>query len=429
MNISIIGCGYVGLVIATGLASLEHSVVCIDKDRAKVDSINQGKSPIHEEDLDELLSSSVIRDKRLSASSEYGVIPDTAVTLICVGTGPDADGNTDLTHIRDAARELGEVLANKEGYHVVAVKSTVTPGATEQLIIPLLEKHSGKKLGQDLGVAVNPEFLQEGQALRCFLNPDRTIIGESDERAGDVIAEIYRRFSAPVVRTNLATAEMIKYASNAFLTTKISFINEIGNICQNLGIDVHEVARGMGHDPRIGSRFLNAGVGFGGSCLPKDLRTLIDLGKNAGYRPRLLESVLELNSNQAIKMVEIAEKKLEGLKNRSIAVLGLSFKPGTDDVRDAPALKVIEALLNSGAAVKTYDPIAIENAKQALPASVEYFNSAMAAVREAECVLVLTEWDEFKNEELYRGKTVIDGRGVLDPRKAEAFCDYHGISW
>ena len=429
MNISIIGCGYVGLVVAAGLASLEHIVVCIDKDRAKVDSINRGKSPIYEEDLDELLSSSIIRDKRLSASSEYVGIPDTAVTLICVGTGPDIEGNTDLTHIQDAAKELGEVLANKEGYHVVAVKSTVTPGTTEQLIIPLLEKHSGKKVGQDLGVAVNPEFLQEGQALRCFLNPDRTIIGESDERAGDVIAEVYRRFSAPVVRTNLATAEMIKYASNAFLTTKISFINEMGNICQNLGIDVHEVARGMGHDPRIGSRFLNAGVGFGGSCLPKDLRTLIGVGKKAGYRPRLLESVLELNSNQAMKMVEIAKEKLEGLKNRSIAILGLSFKPGTDDVRDAPALKVIEALLNSGAAVKTYDPIATENAKQALPAGVEYCNSAVNAVREAECVLVLTEWDEFKNEELYRGKIVIDGRGVLDPRKAEAFCNYHGISW
>jgi len=429
MNISIIGSGYVGLVVAAGLASLGHRIICIDKDRAKVDIINRGKSPIYEEDLDELLSKCVNKDNSLSASTEYRGILDTGVTFICVGTGPNPDGSADLTHINASTKELGRLLGEKQGYHVVAVKSTVTPGATQELIIPLLEKFSGKKVGQEIGVAVNPEVLQEGQALRCFLKPDRTIIGESDEKTGSIIAEIYRSFSAPVVRTSIPAAEMIKYASNAFLSTKISFINEVGNICQRLGIDVREVARGMGQDPRIGSRFLNAGAGFGGSCLPKDLRALIDVGREKGYEPRLLESVLELNRSQAMKMIEMAETKLGGLKYKSIAVLGLAFKPKTDDVRDAPSLKVIEGLLAKGAAVKAYDPVAIPNAKRILQDGVEYCDSAADAVNGADCILVLTEWDEFKNKELYRGKSVIDGRGVLEPGKARAICDYQGISW
>ena len=298
-----------------------------------------------------------------------------------------------------------------------------------QCVIPLLERFSGKKVGPELGVVVNPEFLQEGKALRCFLNPDRIVIGESDKTAGDVIEGIYEDFDAPVLRTDLNTAEMIKYASNAFLAAKISLINEVGNICEKFGVDVYTVARGIGHDPRIGHRFLNAGIGFGGSCLPKDLQGLISASREMGYRPQLLESVLAVNKAQAMRMVEIAERKLGSLQNKKIAVLGVAFKPNTDDVREAPALKVIQALLPKGALVKAYDPVAMPNAKRELSNGVEYCDSAREAISDSDCVLVMTEWDEFKCEELYHAKVVIDGRRVLDQRRAAEICDYEGICW
>jgi len=305
----------------------------------------------------------------------------------------------------------------------------VIPGTTRDIVIPLLEKYSGKKAHVDFDVAVNPEFLQEGRALQGFFNPDRIIIGEQEPRAGDMVEKLYRGISAPVVRLDITTAEMIKFSSNAFLATKISFINEIGNVCRRLGIDVYDVVKGISFDYRIGDRFLNAGIGFGGSCLPKDLKALVHTSRDLDYQPRLLQSVLDVNEGQIVNMLRMVEEKLGNLRDKTVCVLGLAFKPNTDDVRNAPALEVVRRLLEKGAVVKAYDPMAMPNAKKVLPGGVKYCRDAKGAVGDCDCILVLTEWDEFKDEGLYRGKVVFDGRRVLHPKGAGMVCDYEGICW
>jgi len=429
MNISIIGNGYVGLITAVGLAGNGHKVICIDTDESKVRQINQGKSPVYEVGLDSLLSSCVNRKGNLKASSDYNEILNSDITFICVNTPCNSEKDIDLSHIIDSATKIGRVLAKVNNYHVIVVKSTVVPGTTETVIIPTLEKHSSKKAGRDFGVAVNPEFLQEGKALHGFLNPDRIIIGEHDRRVGDILQEIYHDFPAPILRTNVRTAEMIKYASNTFLATKISFINEIGNICKKLDIDVYEVAKGIGYDPRIGNKFLDAGIGFGGSCLPKDLEALIFRSGELGYEAELLQSVSKVNKEQPLSLIEIARKRLGNLGNKVITVLGLAFKPNTDDDRGTPALKIIAQLLEEGATVRVYDPKAMPNAKQILPDDVEFCDSAPDAITGSDCVIITTDWDEFKDESLYVGKLVIDGRRTLDPEKARQLCQYEGVCW
>ena len=430
MKISVVGVGYVGLVSAAGLARVGHSVVCIDTDNERVDLVNQGISPLCEAGLDDLLSRCVLSEGSLRASTEYNEVLDTDISLICVGTPSNSDGSINLSYVREAAKGIGSVLKVKDGYHLVVIRSTVIPGTTRDVVIPLLEKYSGKKVGEDIGVAFNPEFLQEGKAVQAFFNPDRIIVGELDSKAGDVLAELYQDMAAPIVRTDVTTAEMIKYVSNAFLATKVSFINEIANICQKLGVDVYDVVKGISFDYRIGDRFLNAGIGFGGSCLPKDLRSLVHASSNKlGYPAPLLRAVLDVNDAQALKIVEIAERRLGDLDGKEVTVLGLAFKPNTDDVREAPALRVIRVLLEKGASVTAYDPEAMENARVALPAGVRYCDSATEAIGDSDCVLIVTEWDEFRDENLYKGKTVIDGRRALDPRKANALCDYQGVCW
>lgn len=428
MSISVIGAGFVGLVTASALASKGHNVIVLDTNAEKVNSINKGESPIFEEGLDKLLAD-CIRSKQLRAATDYREITDTNITLICVGTPSNPDGSIDLSYITDSAKDIGKMLGKKSEHHTVVIRSTVVPKTTAEVIIPILEKYSGGKTGKDFNVVFNPEFMQEGKALQGFFYPDRIIIGESDKKAGDLVEQLYDGISAPILRTTVTTAEMIKYASNAFLATKISFINEIGNICQKFGIDIYEVAKGISFDYRIGDRFLNAGIGFGGSCLPKDLSALVHASGTHGYRPRLLESVLEINESQAAKMVQIVEQKLGNLKDKSIGVLGLAFKPNTDDIRNAPALKVVRLLIEKHALIKAYDPQAIPNAKRVLAEKVIYCGSAEEAVSNCDCVLVLTEWDEFKNESLYRGKTVFDGRRVLDPNNTGTLGAYQGICW
>ena len=430
MKLSVIGAGYVGLVTAAGCARNGHSVVCIDTDKSKVDLINQGTSPLYEEGLDELLYHCVEVDGNLNASMEYQEVLGTDITLICVATPSNADGSINLGCIRDAAKRIGPVLGRKKGYHVVVTRSTVLPGTTTDVIIPLLEKYSGKRVHEHIGIAYNPEFLQEGMALKAFFNPDRIIIGEFDKKGGDTLAQIYQGISAPIFRTDVTTAEMIKYTSNAFLATKISFINEIANICYKLGVDVYDVVKGLSFDYRIGDKFLSAGIGFGGSCLPKDLRALVSACSTKLDSPvPLLRAVLDVNETQGLKIVEIAERKFGDLDGKKFAVLGLAFKPNTDDVRDAPALRVIRVLLEKGASVKAYDPEAMHNAKEVLPQEVSYCVGAGGAIADSDCVLIMTEWDEFRDENLYKGRIVIDGRRALDPRKAKAVCDYQGVWW
>lgn len=415
MRISVIGSGYVGIVTGACLAKLGNKVTLIDVDREKVEAVNNGISPIYEEGLDEIL-----REVNLEASSDYQRIIDSELILICVGTVSNEDGSISLDQLEAAAGQIAEVIKRKSEYCVICVKSTVTPGTTEELVIPLLEK-SGRKIGVDFGVCIAPEFLREGKAIHDFMNPTRVIIGEYDRKSGDMLSNLYYSFNAPILRTALRTAEMVKLASNAFLATKISFINEIGNICKKLGIDVNEVAKGMGLDDRIGAKFLNAGIGFGGSCLPKDLRILNAKSRQMGYEPKILQGILDLNDEQALKLVELLKKHIS-LKDAKVGILGLAFKPGTDDVRDSRAIRIVQTLLQEGTKVKAYDPLAMENFKKLFP-QIEY--ASKEEVLSSDAILIVTEWEEF-NELDYKGKIVIDGRRVPKAREARI---YEGICW
>jgi UDPglucose 6-dehydrogenase len=356
----------------------------------------------------------------IETSTDYRRIEDSEVVFICVGTPSDADGSMSLAHIAEASRKVAAVLKSKNDYCVIAVKSTVVPGTTDEVVIPILEE-SGKKAGRDFGVCMDPEFLREGKAVYYYMNPARIIIGEHDSRAGDLLQGLYRDVKAPVLRTSLRTAEMIKIASNAFLATKISFINEIGNICKQLGIDTYEVARGLGYDDRIGSKFLNSGIGFGGSCIPKDLRALIARAKRVEYTPGVLEAVLNLNDGQALRMIELLMKHVS-LRGATIGILGLSFKPGTDDTRESGAIRIVRTLIDEGARVKAYDPAAVESFRKLFP-DVEYLSAE--EVLDSDAVLIVTEWEEFEHLD-YRGRIVIDGRRV---RKAEEARIYEGVCW
>ena len=415
MRISVIGSGYVGVVTGACLAKLGNKVTLIDVDSEKVTAVNSGVSPIYEEGLDEIL-----RELHIEASSDYQRTMDSEVIFICVGTPSNQDGSISSEQITEAAKQIAQVLTRKSDYCVICVKSTVTPGTTEELVIPILET-SGKSVGIAFGVCMSPEFLREGKAIYDFMNPARVIMGEYDTKSGDMLLDLYRSFDVPIFRTGLKTAEMIKLASNAFLATRISFINEIGNICKKLGIDVYEVAKAMGLDDRIGSKFLNAGIGFGGSCLPKDLRILSTKSRQIGYEPKILQEVLDLNDEQALKLVELLKKHIS-LEDATVGVLGLAFKPGTDDVRDSRAIKIVEPLLREGAKVKAYDPLAVENFRKLFP-QIEY--TSKEEVLDSNAILIVTEWEEFSQLD-YTGKIVIDGRRLLKAREARI---YEGICW
>jgi len=415
MRISVIGCGHVGLAVATGLAKLGNKVAVVDIDEEKLKKLNNKASPIYELGLDEMLS-----QVNIESTSDYSPTKDSDIIFICVPTPSKEDGSISLEHIIRSAKQIASVLKEKKGHCVIAVKSTIVPGTTEEVIIPILES-SGEKVGLDFGVCMTPEFLREGKGLRDFMNPTRIVIGEYDKRSGDVLSSLYGSFDAPILRVNLKTAEMIKYASNAFLATKISFMNEIGNICKELGIDAYEVAKGMGLDQRIGNEFLDAGIGFGGPCLPKDLKALIARARQIGYEPRILEEVLTLNNQQALKVIDLL-KKHTSLKDKRIGVLGLSYKPQTDDVKDSLAIAVVDTLLKEEASVRAYDPLAMPNFRKLFP-QVEYATSA--EVLGCDAVLILTEWEEFEHLD-YREKTVVDGRRISKATEAKI---YEGICW
>jgi len=416
LRISVIGAGYVGLVTGACLAKLGNQVNFIDINEEKLEAINTNRTlPIYEEGLEKLLGQASIE-----ASSDYLKTLDSDIIFICVGTLPDASGLISLEEVTEATKRIATTLKRRDNYCVVTMKSTVTPGTTEELVIPILEE-SGKKAGEDFGVCMCPEFLREGQAIYDFMNPARIIIGEYDGMSGDMLSKLYRSYNVPILRTNLKVAEMIKLASNTFLATKISFINEIGNICKQLGIDTYQVANGMGLDDRIGDKFLNAGIGFGGSCLPKDLRILIASAKQLGYEARILKEVLDLNNEQALKPVELLQKHIS-IKGATIGILGLAFKPGTDDIRESRAIEIVRALLKEGALVKAYDPMAVANFEKLFP-DIAYVTKE--EVLDCDAVLILTEWPEF-NELDYRGKIIIDGRRVLKAKEARI---YEGICW
>jgi len=416
MKISIIGTGYVGLVSATALASKGHKVTCVDIDEDKVKKINQGTSPIHEEGLEELLSKAIQEKKLKATTNTTEAIKDSELVFITVGTPSKENGRVDLSYVEKATRDIGKALKEKKEYCVVTCKSTVPPTTTQEKLIPILEEESGRKAGEEFGVCMNPEFLREGIALKDFLNPDRIVIGELDEKSGNILEKTYREFDSPILRTSIKAAEMVKYASNSLLATKISFINEIGNMCKELGIDVYEVADTVGKDHRINRDFLNAGCGFGGSCFPKDLRAFISEAKKEWKQePKLLESVIEVNLDQKTKLVGLLEEKIN-LEGTKVSVLGLAFKPGTDDIRNSPAIPIIKKLKSKGAEVVAYDPEAMENMKKIHP-DIEYADSPKKAVQDTDACLIVTDWPEF--QEVNTPKLTLEGRRM---NKGEGIC-------
>lgn len=427
MKVSVIGSGYVGLVTATCFADIGHEVACVDIDEKKVEMINAGIPPIYEEGLEALLQK--YAGNKIIATTDYDrAVLNSEISFICVGTPSDEAGNINLAIVKAAARSIGKALAKKDSYHVVVVKSTVVPETTEKVVLPILEEASGKKAGKAFGVAMNPEFLREGKAIEDFMNPDKIVVGAIDEKAGDIVAELYQPLDQEITRTNPRTAEMIKYVNNSFLATKISFSNEIGNICKKVGIDTYEVMQAVGKDFRISSSFLNSGAGFGGSCFPKDVKALIGKAKEIGYTPSLLESVISVNEKQPLMMSELLRMKIGKLEGKKIAVLGLAFKNDTDDIRESRSIPVIAELLRLGAKVAAYDPLASENMAKIFP-TIEYHKSAKEALSDADGCLVMTEWEEFKTLnsefEVMKEKIVIDGRRVINPKNV----DYEGLCW
>jgi len=440
MKVSIVGVGYVGLITGSCFAELGNDVVCVDVVSEKVEKINRGESPIYEEGLDGLLKKNIGQRLKATTDLEYAVL-DSEVTFICVGTPDAPGGGIDLKYIRSAAEGVGKALAKKSGYHVVVVKSTVVPGTTDSVVMPILELESGKRAGEGFGMCMNPEFLREGRAIQDFMEPDRVVIGALDDMSAGTLEKLYESFECPKLRTDLRTAEMIKYASNALLATKISFINEVANICEKTGVDVGKVAEGVGLDSRISAQFLQAGAGFGGSCFPKDVKAIVELAKKNGYEPLLLDSVLEVNKRQALHMVEELEKRVgaggddTGLEGKRIAVLGLAFKPGTDDIRESPMLKIIPELLKKGAEVIGFDPIAMENTERVFANRMIYAKGPEECIREADGCLILTDWKEFKLpattfKEQMKSAVIIDGRRLLDVKEMrDAGINYYGVGY
>ncbi len=432
MKISVIGTGYVGLVSGVCLSEKGHEVICVDNDAGKVDQINNSKSPIYEKGLDQLLENNI--GNRLKATTDLQqAVLDSDLSLLAVGT-PFNGSEIDLTYVRQVAMDIGAALKEKDGYHVVIVKSTVVPGTTDTEVLPLLEEYSGKKAGEGFGVGMNPEFLREGEAIDDFMSPDRIVLGGLDAQTHSVMEQLYSPFvGVDILKTNNKTAEMIKYTSNSLLATLISFSNEIGNLSAALGnIDALEVMRGVHLDKRLsplledGSRvvpaitgYIEAGCGFGGSCFPKDVKALISHGEAAGQSMQLLNSVIAINRDQPQQVLDRLSKHFPNQDGLNVAVLGLAFKPGTDDMRESPAIPVVNQLTENNANIRAYDPIAQEEAEKVFAqASITYCDSVAETLEGVDAVLLLTRWDEFKNlpeelSKLEKQPLLVDGRRMI----------------
>ena len=423
MRIAIIGTGYVGLVSGACFADFGHDVTCVDKDESKIAALHAGRIPIYEPGLDTLVATNAKAGRLHFTTDLTTPVAEADAVFIAVGTpSRRGDGHADLSYVHAAAREIAKALS---GFTVVATKSTVPVGTGDEVERIIRETNPGA----DVVVASNPEFLREGAAIRDFKFPDRIVIGTSDERGRKVMGEIYRPLSlsqAPLMFTARRTAEMIKYAANAFLATKITFINEIADLSEKVGANVQEVARGIGLDNRIGTKFLHAGPGFGGSCFPKDTRALVKIAQDYDVQLRIVEAVLAVNDNRKRAMARKVSLALGGaLRGKTIGVLGLTFKPDTDDMREAPSIPLITGLLDMGAKVRAYDPVGMEQARSELP-SIEYCTDAYACAKEADALVIVTEWVQFRALDLDRLKetmaqpVVIDLRNIYRPEDMAA---------
>jgi UDPglucose 6-dehydrogenase len=441
MRISVIGSGYVGTTIAACFADLGHDVWAIDVDEDVVATLSAGDSPVHEPGLDDLVAATA--GDSLHATTDYDATRETDVTFLALPTPANDDGSNDLSYMTAAARSLGEVLVNAEvdGDHLVVVKSTVVPGTTEDVVAPAVAAAGDLVVGEDVRVAMNPEFLRMGTAVDDFRDPHKLVFGaredgNSDAVYGtlrDVYAPLVEETGAPVVETGLREAEMIKYANNAFLASKVSLINDIGNVCKEYDVDAYEVADALALDDRIGEQFLRSGLGWGGSCFPKDISAIIYAANDAGYEPPLLEAAVEVNDRQPGRLLELVDRHTDVAGER-VAVLGLSFKPGTDDVRGTRALPVIEGLDERGADVVAYDPVAAESFRDRHDPDgelgVTYADSATEALVSASAAVVTTDWDEFAALDgafdRMADPVVVDGRHVVERRDG---ITYEGLTW
>ena len=422
MKIGVIGLGFVGLTLAVALAYKKYNVIGVDIDEKKIEFIRSGKSPFYEEGLNELLPK-VINNK-LVVTTDYEMLRETDVVFIAVSTPPNPNGSQNQSYIIDAVKKLGRVWRDSKEYKVMVVKSTVIPGTTRKLA-NILSKESRLKIGIDLGIAMNPEFLREGKALYDTFYPSRVVIGCIDDKTCKYIENLWKEFYKkigkipPILTMSLEEAELVKYASNSFLAMRISFANTIANICEKTpNCDVMNVLEAVGLDPRIGKQYLRPGLGYGGSCLPKDVKALIYYSRSIGYEPTLLEAVDKVNEQQPYKAIEYLLKEYGDLRGKTIAILGLAFKPGTDDIRESIAIKIIKKLLQLGAKIKAHDPMAIENTRKILRNKIIYCKDPLETIKDTDAVIIVTDWNVYRNikldtiKQLMKNPLIIDGRRI-----------------
>lgn len=426
-NIAVIGTGYVGLVTGTCFADLGNKVTCVDIDPRKIEILKGGGTPIYEPGLEEVIRRNVAAGRLFFTTAYEEALADAEFVFIAVGTPSGVDGEADLQYVRMAAESIAKTM----DHPLIIINKSTVPVGTGDWVADIIRKHQPQPI--DFAVVSCPEFLREGSALADFMNPDRVVLGSLDREAAEKVAQLHLPLRAPIVLTDLRTAEMIKYASNAFLATRISFINEIANICEKLGADVKEVAAGMGYDKRIGRAFLDAGVGFGGSCFPKDVKALEYMGLLHGAHPALLRAVMDINRDQRRLVVHKLRDLLGTLQGKRIGMLGLAFKPNTDDMRDAPSVEIAHMLLREGAEVVAYDPVAMPVAARVAP-EIKLAGSPYAVAEGADAIVLVTEWNEFKHLDLPRLRSLmrtpvfIDGRNVYEPQTMwEAGFVYRGI--
>ncbi len=412
MHIAVIGTGYVGLVTGACFAEFGVDVTCVDVDHQKVDNLNKGIIPIYEPGLDKIVEKNVAANRLHFTTDIKHAVENALVVFLAVGTPPQPDGTPDMSYYRQAAKDVAEAM---NGYKVLVTKSTVPVGTGKWLHEFVT---ANLNFDTEFGVASNPEFLREGAAITDFMRPDRVVIGSNDPRAIDVMKELYRPLyliETPIVITSLEAAELIKYAANAFLATKITFINEIANLCDAIGCDVHDVARGMGMDNRIGRKFLHPGPGYGGSCFPKDTRALTTVADQFGVETRIVDAVIEANERQRDAMINKIEKLVGDLNGKRIGVLGLSFKPETDDMRESPAIDIIKAVIARGGSVTAFDPVAMAEAKHFLP-DIAYAHDEYEALDGADALVIITEWNQFRALDMEKVKSLLTAPKIADLR-------------
>ncbi len=426
-RITVVGTGYVGLVTGTCLADLGNRVICLDIDERKIEMLRNDQIPIYEPGLEEMVRRNAAAGRLHFTTSYEEAIPESDFVFIAVGTPEGVDGEADLKYVGMAAESIARAMEHP----IIIVNKSTVPVGTGDWVADIVNRHKLKDV--PFWVVSNPEFLREGSAIQDFLNPDRIVLGSTDREAAAKVAELYLPLRAPIIITDLRTAEMIKYASNAFLATRISFINEIASICEKLGADVKEVAIGMGYDKRIGHHFLDAGVGYGGSCFPKDVKALAHMAALHGCHPQLLQAVMEINKDKRREVVRKLRDLLDGLRDRTVGLLGLAFKPNTDDIREAPAIEIAHMLRREGAIVKGYDPVAMPNASRALPWLILAEDPYDLAAG-CDAIVIVTEWNEFKHLDFERIRTlmrqpvIVDGRNIYDPeRMAQLGFVYRGM--